>query len=264
MNWMCLHRESLFLGGNVLGVRFYAMLSLFAARPQRDSSRRMFTVLWLSWRFCGRLLLIFLLLWKFLSSVGGTHCSFTFRYRRRNMKAAIVNGHVGLDLIVGDLLPVLTALYIDFHRVWQIPAINFFVVAQRRLVFAFSPPNHSLGLNFNRNVVVGIHVVVTNVPVSEGQFEFESICAFDRFHARKLHLVSLLLVVDQWAVEIRVLEDLLRLFFAQRLRILLALKRCDLPSGLAVVSVDSRQALQRKFLAHHICALVLFNNGSLE
>src|SRR2546423_14360256 len=123
----------------------------------RGSPRGMFCVLWLGWWFCGRLLLIFLLLRKFLRSVGALQSRLAFRHLRRNMKAAIVNGHVGLDLFIGNLLPVLTALCIDFHRVWQVPTGDFLVVTKRGLVFALSTANHSLGLNLNRNVVVGIH-----------------------------------------------------------------------------------------------------------
>src|SRR2546430_1514564 len=224
----------------------------------------MFKVLWLGWWFCGRRLFIFLLLRKLLRSVGSLHSRLAFRHRRRNMKAAIVNGDVGLDLFVGNLLPVLTALYVYFHRVWQIPTGDFLIVTQRGLVFALSTTNHSPGLNLNRNVVVRIHVVVTNVATRQGQFEFESVCAFDRLHAHKLHRVSLLLVVDQRPVEIRVLEDLLHLFLTERLWLFLALKGCNLPPGLAVVSVDSRQPLERKFPAPHISALVLLHNGSLK
>src|SRR5256885_13333448 len=65
-----------------------------------DSPRGMFCVLWLGWWFYGRLLLIFLLLREFLRSVGSLHSRLAFRYLRRHMKTAIVNGDDGLDRFV--------------------------------------------------------------------------------------------------------------------------------------------------------------------
>jgi hypothetical protein len=74
-----------------------------------------------------------------------------------------------------------------------------------------------------------------DVAVGEGDPELPRVGPLDGLLADELDLVALLLVVDERAVEVGVLEDALHLVLAERLDVLLALPGLDLPALLAVV-----------------------------
>src|SRR5204863_2480595 len=65
-------------------------------------------------------------------------------------------------------------------------------------------------------------------------------------------------------VEVLVFDDALHLLLAQRLGVLLAVPRLDLPAGLPVVGGDSGHALNLKLLAHEVRPLVLLDDDGLE
>src|SRR5438309_3715415 len=58
---------------------------------------------------------------------------------------------VHLEFFVRDLLFVLAALPVCFVGVGEIPAAGFFVVAERRFVFAFFTANEALRVDFDRH-----------------------------------------------------------------------------------------------------------------
>src|SRR5262245_52760928 len=167
------------------------------------------------------------------SSLGGRGRS------RRRMEEGVVEGDVRLDLVEHDLLPVGASLDPLLERVGVVDPGDFFVVAERGLRLALGAADHALLLDLDRNEVLGVDVVVLDVAVLQRHLELEGIGAFDGLGADELDGVALLLRVDERAVEVRVLEDLLHLFLAEGLDILLALKGVDLPARFAVVRRDS-------------------------
>ncbi len=124
--------------------------------------------------------------------------------------------------------------------------------------------DHSLRFDPDRDIVVGVQVVVAHIAVRECHLELEGIGALDLLHPHELDAIALLLIVDQRAVEVRFLEDVPHLLFAQRLGILLALPRLDLPTARAVVGVDAGHPLQGELLAHSVGPLVLLNDHGFE
>src|SRR5262249_39192717 len=142
---------------------------------------------------------------------------------RRRAEETVVERHVRLDLVENDLLPVGASLLAELEGMRVVDPRDFLVVAQRGLGLALRAADHSLLLDLDRDEVLGVDVVVLDVAVLQRHLELEGIGAFDGLGAGELDRVALLLRMDERAVEIRILEDLLHLFFAERLDVLLAL-----------------------------------------
>ena len=141
---------------------------------------------------------------------------------------------------------------------------NFLVVAERGLGLPLGPADDALELDLDGDEVVGVHVVELDVAVLQGQLELPGVGALDRLAADELERAALFLVVDELAVEDRVLDDALELVFAERFGIFLALPRLDLPARLAVVGGHAGHALEGELLAHEVGALVLLEDLRLE
>src|SRR5207244_1707111 len=98
----------------------------------------------------------------------------------------------------------------------------------------------------------------------ERDLELVDVGAFDLVGTDQLDLIALLLVVEERVVELRLLDDALHLVLAERLGVLLALPRLDLPACLAVPGVDAGHAAENELFADQARALVLVDHPRLE
>src|SRR6266849_9434218 len=76
---------------------------------------------------------------------------------------SVIEGHVQFDFFDRDFLLVGAALGVGLERIGLIPAADFLVVAEGGLEFALLAADESPGVDFDRQVVVGVHVVVEDV-----------------------------------------------------------------------------------------------------
>src|SRR5215510_7812620 len=187
-----------------------------------------------------------------------------FGVASRRHESAIIYHDIRLDLFVSDFGLELASLGSIFERKRQVPAVHFFVVAQGSLDLNFGAADHALGFNFDRHIIVSVHKIEPHFAVGQSHLELVGISAFDGFHSHELHLVPLLLVIHEGPVEVRLFDSLFRLFFAERLGVLLALPGLDLESSLAVVRIDPYKTLERNFLAQHVRSLILLNDRRFE
>src|SRR6185436_5301395 len=154
----------------------------------------------------------------------------------------VVQIEVRLDGLVGDGLLERAAFGVGLHGVGEEPAVDGLVVAEGGLVFALGAAHHLLRVDLDRHVVVGVQVVVADVAAGEGDFQFVGIGAVDLFGAGVFDLVALLLIVDERSVEVGVFDDLLELFLAEGLDVLLAVPGLELSAVLSFVRGDAGHA----------------------
>src|SRR5436309_5755527 len=186
--------------------------------------------------------------------------------RSWTLEPHVVERHVGLDLVVGDLpaISAARAFRPGLGRERQIDAVHLLVVAERGLELLRRPPDHALGVDADRHVVLGIEIEEADVPVRSRDLELVGVAPLDLLDALVLDAIALRLIVDERAVEIGVVENAVHLVFTERLGITLPLPRLDLPAVVAVVGVDAGHALNRELLAHGVGPLVLLNDRGLE
>src|SRR5262249_20241724 len=83
----------------------------------------------------------------------------------RRDESAVFDRDVGLNLVKCDLGFELAALASALDRKRQIPAVHFFVVAQRRFGLDLSAADHALGLDLDGYVVIRVHEKESNFAV---------------------------------------------------------------------------------------------------
>src|SRR5947209_1619209 len=71
------------------------------------------------------------------------------RLRGGLAEGSVVEGHVGLYLLVGDLRTRLAALRPALDGEGQVPAVDLLVVAEHRLVLALRAAHHALGVDLD-------------------------------------------------------------------------------------------------------------------
>src|SRR6267142_3372466 len=184
--------------------------------------------------------------------------------RHGTREARIVDRNVGFDLVEGDLAASGAALRAGLDRERQVPAVDLLVVAQNHGVVHFGAADHACDVDLDGHAGVGVEVRDVRVAVGERDLELVDVGALHLIHADEFDLVALLLVIDEGAVKVGVLEDAVDLFLAQRLGVFLAVPRLDLPARRAVVRVDPGHTLERELFAHRVGPLVFLDHDRFE
>ncbi len=205
------------------------------------------------------------------AELAGTGGRFACRHHRltrgRLRETAVVDVYVHADSFPGvlSLVRARTALRADREREGEQHALDFLVVPELHLERALGAAHRALHLVLDRHARLGVEVVRAHVAVArERDLQLVDVRALDLVGADQLDLVALLLVVEERIVELRVLDDPLGLILAERLGVLLARPRLDLPAARSVVRVDAGHAAERELLAHLVRALVLVGHVRLE
>src|SRR3989304_4248110 len=82
----------------------------------------------------------------------------------------IVQGDVGLDGVVVHLLFELASLGAHLDREGEVPPVDLLVVPENGFGFLFSAADHPFCFNLDGHVIIGIHIIVVDVAVGDGDF----------------------------------------------------------------------------------------------
>src|SRR5450830_82785 len=192
---------------------------------------------------------------------------YELRAGRRLCEALVVDSRVHGDAFPRVLLlfGARAALGANRGRKGKQDTLDFLVVAELDLERALGAAHRALHLVLDWHAGFGIQVVRAHVAIArERGPQLVDGGAFDLVGANEFHLVAALLVVEQRVVELRVLDDSLGFVFTERLGVLLARPRFDLPAALAVEGRHSGHPAERELLSHLVRAPILVGDHRLE
>src|SRR5579859_4972178 len=176
----------------------------------------------------------------------------------------VVHGHVLFYFLHRDLRPAGTALLrlLDHERI--VNSVHLLVITVVELKFLQRATNHGLDFNFKFQVRISVKIVVTNVAIFHAELDLEAVGAFDGIVSDQLGLVTFGFVVHQRPVEIGVHHQAFEVILREKFGIFAAAEWRNLPTGLSVVGLNLRQALNDEFLAYFVLALIFLAKIGLE
>ena len=142
--------------------------------------------------------------------------------------------------------------------------VHLLVIAVEHLGVLHCAADVGLSFNLQFQEGVGVEVINAHIAVFQAELHLVAVGAFHRIVAHQFRRVPFLFVIDQRAVNVRIFLQTLQIVSGEEFGVAPSLKGIHLPTRLAVVGLDLREALDDRLFADFVRALIFLQEAGAE